>query len=66
MTLERLLTTKEAARTLGISASTLAKWRVAGCGPRWAKLGRAVRYHVVDLTEFVARSSRRSTSQLAA
>lgn len=62
---ERLMTTKEAAKALGMSASTLAKWRLAGSGPRWAKLGRAVRYLASDLAEFVDGRLRQSTSQPA-
>ena len=38
------LTTPEAAAYMGLAVSTLNKWRCHGGGPRYSKLGRAVRY----------------------
>ncbi len=58
-----LLTTTEAARWLGLSASTLAKARVAGGGPPYVKLGSAVRYRRADLEAYAKARRRRSTSQ---
>jgi len=49
-----MLTTHEAARLLGLSPSTLNKWRVYGRGPRFVKLGRAVRYQRTDLDAYLA------------
>jgi len=60
---ERLISTKEAAAVLALSASTLAKWRIAGRGPRWVRMGRAVRYLTADLAIFVQSRLRHSTSQ---
>ena len=48
------LTTKQAARLLGLSVSTLNKWRCYGTGPRFLKLGRAVRYRRPDLDAFIS------------
>lgn len=57
----------EAARYLGLSPSTLAKWRCTGEGVPYIKLGRAVVYRLRDLEAFVAaQGTRRSTSDRTA
>ena len=38
------LTVVEAASYLGLAVSTLNKWRSYGGGPRFMRLGRAIRY----------------------
>lgn len=57
-----LLDTPEAARYLGgtspISASTLAHWRVAGIGPAFVRVGRAIRYRRSDLDSWLAAQTR--------
>lgn len=60
---DRLLTTKEAATFLGVSASTLAKRRVRGAPPGFHKIGRAVRYSLRALLQFAQANVRSSTSQ---
>lgn len=63
---KNLLRPREAAFLLGLSASTLAKMRLAGSGPQYAKLGRrAVAYDRVDLERWVSQRKRNSTSELA-
>lgn len=62
--MESLLNQKQAARVLGISVRTLERHRVAGTGPRWARLGRLVRYQQSDLTAWVDSNLRLSTSEL--
>ena len=60
----RLLTTKEAAKLLGLHYVTLQKWRVRGCGPPFLRLGgRAVRYRVSDLERWMRRHTFDSTTQ---
>jgi hypothetical protein len=59
---QKLLKSDAAGELLGLSAHTLAKMRMTGDGPRFIKLGAAVRYSFTDLQEFVARSVRHSTS----
>ncbi len=49
-----MLTPEEAARFLALSPKTLARWRWAGRGPEFFKLGSAVRYSQKQLDEFVA------------
>jgi excisionase family DNA binding protein len=57
------LPTSEAARVLGLSASTLAKLRLTGGGPIYSKLGRRVLYRIDDLEEWVRARRYGSTSE---
>jgi excisionase family DNA binding protein len=57
-----ILTREQAAEYLGVTADTLAAHASRGTGPRYAKLsGRAVRYRLVDLDDWVESKLRRST-----
>ena len=49
-----LLSFDEAAGVLGLSRHTLKAWRSQGEGPPVFLLGRAIRYRVGDLREWVA------------
>jgi hypothetical protein len=58
------LSTRDAARFLGVSASMLGKLRISsGGGPLFSKLGRRVIYDVIDLEEWSASRKRRHTSE---
>jgi excisionase family DNA binding protein len=57
------MTAAEAAEYLRSSKSTLAKRRLTGDGPRYLRIGRAIRYARSELDEWIARSARRSTSE---
>ncbi len=48
-----LLTTEQAAKRLGLSARTLERFRASGEGPEFVKMGRAVRYTVAKLNEWL-------------
>ena len=61
--MEKLLTQKQVAFQLGISERTLERHRVTGTGPRWARIGRLVRYRLSDLEQWVENSLRTSTSE---
>jgi predicted DNA-binding transcriptional regulator AlpA len=61
--IERLLTPKETANALRVSASWLAKARMKGDGPPYTKIGNAVRYRESVLTEWMKGRQRLSTSQ---
>ena len=51
---DALLTTREAARLLGVSPGTLQNWRWRGEGPPIVKVGsQAVRYAQRDLDNYV-------------
>jgi excisionase family DNA binding protein len=58
------LTTPEAADYLGLKSGTLEIWRWSGKGPKFLKLGRAIRYRLEDLEEFMDRATRTSTTSL--
>jgi predicted DNA-binding transcriptional regulator AlpA len=48
-----LLTEKQVAAQLSINPKTLSIWRGQRRGPRFVKLGRAVRYRLSDVREFL-------------
>ena len=54
--------TRDAARYLSLSHRTLEKLRVAGSGPEYFKMGRAVLYAISGLDAWLARNRRCSTS----
>jgi hypothetical protein len=58
--------TKGAAKHLACSASYLEKLRVTGGGPRYLKIGKAVRYKLADLNAFAGAREHGSTSEYAA
>lgn len=58
----RIMTVKQAADYLGLAVSTLNKWRCLGGGPKFVKMGRAVRYRAEDLEAYLNVASRASTS----
>ncbi|MDX2143212.1 MAG: helix-turn-helix domain-containing protein [Rhodospirillaceae bacterium] len=58
------LRAKDAAAYIGLSASTLAKMRMRGDGPTYAKAGpRVVIYCRADLDAWLTQRRRRSTSE---
>ncbi len=58
----RLLRETEAAPILSVEVATLRRWRWAGKGPSFHKIGAAVRYDPADLDAFIAAAKRTSTS----
>jgi predicted site-specific integrase-resolvase len=60
----RLVNETEAARMLGISVKTMRRWRWAGQGPVFTKLGGAVRYGMGDLEAFIEAGRRQSTAEV--
>ena len=58
-----LLAPKEAAPVLGLSVSWLAKARLRGDGPRFVKIGHAVRYPLSYLRDYIRSRTRCSTSE---
>ena len=61
----RRLNTAEAARYIGLSASTLSKLRVFGGGPVYLKLNRRVAYDVRALDAWLKVRERTSTADPA-
>jgi len=57
-----VLPSRDAARMVGLSESTLAKLRLNGNGPIYCKLGRRVVYRPADLEEWLQSRTTRDTS----
>jgi predicted DNA-binding transcriptional regulator AlpA len=55
---------KTTAGMLNVSVSWLAKARLSGNGPRYVKIGRAVRYPESSLREYIRSRTRGSTSEI--
>jgi predicted DNA-binding transcriptional regulator AlpA len=64
--INRRLRTPEAASFLGLSVSTLEKLRVAGTGPRFAAMGRAISYAPADLEAWATARTVSNTSEARA
>jgi excisionase family DNA binding protein len=60
----RFMDTRQTAQYLGISASTLTKWRMVGRGPRYFNFGSLVRYATEDVDAYIesARAASPSTA----
>ena len=58
----RLMNEHEAAAILGLKPTTLRRWRWAGRGPSFIKIGGAVRYDWADIMALVQSGRRTSTS----
>jgi predicted DNA-binding transcriptional regulator AlpA len=61
--IDPLLHPREVAKLLGVSTSWLAKSRGNGTGPRFIKIGRAVRYALSAVREYILSRQRNSTSE---
>ena len=60
---DRLLTEKEVALIIGMSVAWLQKGRSQGYGPPFKKIGRSVRYSLLEVLKWLASNeSMRSTS----
>jgi len=57
-----VFTVRETARYLGLAESTLNKWRCIGGGPKYLKMGKAVRYRVSDINDWLDANERAHTS----
>ncbi len=55
------LDTQQAARVLGLSAKTLARYRVSGEGPVFHRFGNRIRYRQDDLEGWAETRRRAST-----
>lgn len=57
--------TRQAAEFLGLKKNTLDIWRLQGKGPRFTRFGRAVRYRLSDLENFIEANTYKHTSESA-
>jgi hypothetical protein len=63
--IKELLDSRQAAAYLRAARQTLAKWRVYGIGPRWAKWGRSIYYERADLDAWIDGQKHASTAELS-
>jgi predicted DNA-binding transcriptional regulator AlpA len=63
-TIDPLLHPRDVAKVLNVSLSWLAKARLSGDGPRFVKIGRAVRYIESAVREYIKARTRASTSEM--
>jgi predicted DNA-binding transcriptional regulator AlpA len=61
-----LIGEREAAERLGLAVATLRRWRWVGRGPRFVKVGGAVRYDPADIDAFIEAGRRISTTDTGA
>ena len=62
---DRWLTRRELAERYGVPVKTPAEWASKGTGPRYAKIGRHVRYRLSDVIDWEREqfpSEKRSTA----
>lgn len=52
-TLENLLNEHDVASVTGLSVASVRRWRLLRQGPRYVKIGAAVRYRPEDLTKWL-------------
>ena len=64
LSLSHLLKEQEVAEILNMEVSTLRRWRWAGDGPRFIKIGASVRYDPQTLKDYLAERVRASTSDV--
>ena len=50
-----MLTTQEVADRIRVHPVTLARWRAAGTGPAFVRVGRSIRYPAAELDAWLAR-----------
>jgi len=58
----KLLTTAQTSEYLNIPKGTLEQWRYLGRGPKYLKLGNAIRYQIETLEAWIADRICESTS----
>ena len=59
----KILTTKQLAKYLGIAPYTLSQYRICGTGPKYLKLGRIVRYRLGDVLEWFDAKSEQNAHE---
>ena len=55
------LNRKQAAEFLNLKKCTLEAWAIRGGGPAFVKFGRAVRYRISDLENYIKNQTRQNT-----
>lgn len=60
------LTETQLAERWAISRKTLQAWRLRGDGPRFMRIGTAIRYMLSDITAYEAANTHNSTASVSA
>jgi predicted DNA-binding transcriptional regulator AlpA len=62
--MDKLLTTEQIAELTGMSKSWFEhqRWLGGDEGPRYVKIGRSVRYRLVDVQEWLERARQKATA----
>jgi len=58
---EGLLTEPEVAARLRVHVQTVRRWRKAGTGPPWSKVGRQIRYEAAAVDRWHRKGGRQAT-----
>ena len=57
---EQLLKDVQVAARMQLAVATIRRWRIEGKGPRFVRLGGAVRYHVGDVEAWIEGGGQRA------
>jgi hypothetical protein len=60
---EQLMSTEEVAEVLGRPPRTLRQWRYLGVGPKYLKVGAAVRYRPRDVEKWLKAQEREAATR---
>ena len=63
-TANQFLNRSQAAEFLSLQKSTLEAWAIRGGGPAFVKFGRAVRYRISDLENYITNQTRQNTIEV--
>ena len=61
--LDSLITPDTLADRLGVQRRTIDEWRITGRGPKYIRIGKAVRYRPAAVDEWLLEQERRSTAE---
>jgi predicted DNA-binding transcriptional regulator AlpA len=64
-TIESLMTEHDVARVTGLSVASVRRWRLLGQGPRFLKIGSAVRYRPADVAAWIESRPRGGEERVA-
>jgi hypothetical protein len=59
-----MISNKDLAKGLNVAEGTPPKWRLAGTGPRYLRIGRRIVYDPVDVEEWLDARRVTSTSEV--
>ena len=63
-TSNQFLNRSQAAEFLSLQKCTLEAWAIRGGGPAFVKFGRAVRYRISDLENYIKNQTRQNTIEV--